>query len=124
MMNHNWLQIFHAVLLALVFVAFNAHATDIETNFDGRLYGDDANIFFHPRDETHARRVLEIFEEAKQLVAERLPHSDSKVKVYLYGSSDEMAQGLATILGYNPMEIKAVIKVGMTLILLKNLEPI
>jgi len=114
MMHHNWLQVFHAVLLALVFVAFNAHAMNIEANFDRRLYGTSASIFFHSRDEMHARRILEILEEAKQLVAERLPNSDSKVKVYLYGSSDEMAQGLATILEYNPMEINAVIKVGIS----------
>lgn len=113
-MKHNWLHIFHAVLLALVFVSFDTHAMEIEANFDGRLYAEDTIIFFHSRDEMHARRVLEIFEEAKLLVAERLPHSESKVKLYLYGSSDEMAQGLAAILGYNPVEIKAVMKAGMS----------
>jgi hypothetical protein len=114
MIKNYWLQIFNIVLLALAFVVFDAHAMNIEANFDQRLYGTSANIFFHQRDEMHARRILEILEEAKQLVANRLPNSDSKVKVYLYGSSDEMARGLATILGYSPMEINAVIKVGIS----------
>ena len=113
-MNHNWFQIFYAVLMALVFVSLNAHAMDIEANFDERLYGASASIFYHSKDEMHATRILEIFDEAKLLVAKQLPNSNSKVKVYLYGSSDEMAQGVKTILRYNPMEIKAVIKVGIT----------
>ena len=113
-MKYIFSNISHAVLLALVFVAFNVRAMDIEANFDGRLYGASASVFFHSKDEMHATRILKIFNEAKQLVAKRLPNSNSKVKVYLYGSSDEMAQGVKTILRYNPMEIKAVIKVGIT----------
>jgi hypothetical protein len=114
MMNYIFFNATRAVLIALVFVAYNVRAMDIEANFDGRLYGGNASIFFHSRDEMHATRILEIIVEAQQLVAKRLPNSNSKVKVYLYGSSDEMAQGVKTILRYNPMEIKAVIKVGIT----------
>lgn len=100
--------------MALVFVTFDVRAMDIHTIFDGRLDGASASIFFHSRDKYHATRILEIFNKAILLVAKRIPNSNSRVKVYLYGSSDEMAQGVKTVLRYNPMETKAVIKVGIT----------
>jgi hypothetical protein len=95
-------------------VTYKAHATGIEAIFDRHLETSSAGIFFHNRDEVHARRVLEILELATQLVAQRLPHSIEKVTAYLYGSDDEMAQGLTTTLGYTPMEVKAVLKVGIS----------
>lgn len=101
-------------MMALAFVTYKAHASDIDANFDGRLEVPSASILFHTRDEMHARRVLGILEQAVQLVGQRLPYSDGKVTAYLYGSDDEMVQGLTTVLGYTPTEVNAVLKVGIS----------
>lgn len=113
-MHFNWSQTIHAVVLALAFVTYKAYASGIDANFDGRLESTRAIILFHARDEVHARRILEILEQAIQYVEQRLPNSNGKVTAYLYGSDDEMARGLTTILGYSPMEVSAVLKVGIS----------
>ena len=113
-MRLNHLQILTVVALFIVLLTYKSYAAGNGANFDGRLEASTADILFHTRDAAHANRILGIFEQATQLVSQWLPHSGGKITIYLYGSSDELAQGLRTTLGYNPMEVKAVLRVGIS----------
>lgn len=113
-MNHKLLSSRLTILGVLYIMVFNASAMDIAGNFDRRIDGDNASIFFNSDNEMHAKRILEIFSTATLLVAKRLPNFNSKVNLYLYDSGDGMAQGVRNILGYTPEEVNAVVKVGIT----------
>ena len=113
-LNRSRLPAIYLLLFAFGLFPSSLLAGSFEARFDCRLDGPGATVLFHRGNEAHASRVMEILIDAKRLVAARLRNANAPVTAYLYESSDEMAQGLQTILRYTPVEIDAVIRVGIT----------
>lgn len=80
----------------------------------GSLETASAVVRFHVYDSPFAARVGEAIDEAAFHLGERFGRIEGKVTAYVYATDAEMADGLARVLGYQPWEVEAVLRVGIS----------
>lgn len=71
-------------------------------------------MHYHKAGESLALRITRAIEYARGAVAPYFGGLYLDLQVYLYGSDQEMADGLTRTLGYRPWEIQSLLKVGIS----------
>jgi hypothetical protein len=82
--------------------------------FERTIETASAIVHFHREDQTFARRLGEILDYARASVGKHYGQVDGKVTAYIYRTSEEMARGLQQVLYYQPWEVQAVSRVGIS----------
>jgi hypothetical protein len=73
-----------------------------------------AQIVYHPTDEELAKTTGEAFEFSYRMVEEDLGLPNGSLTIYIYNSSEEMVNGLMTILGYDRKKATLLAKIGVS----------
>ncbi len=101
----------------VLFVCLSA-ASPVSTGeppqFSGSLETASAVVRFHVDDGPFAAQVGEAVDEAAFRLGESFGRIEGKITAYVYATDAEMADGLVRVLGYQPWEVEAVLRVGIS----------
>jgi hypothetical protein len=103
------------LLLSVSFAAFfQPWHSACAVTFDTVLEASGVTVYHHKGSEALAGRVIRVIANARDPVSHYLGAQIDSLRVYIYESNRDMANGLKEILDYQPWEVRAVVRVGIS----------